>query len=62
MKHWSALKTGPIPGIVQSGSVPGMTRDERLTPGLERRFGPDHQDVGMYPVPVLTRQRRAPNP
>jgi hypothetical protein len=27
----------------------------RLKPGLERRFGPGHADVGMYPIPVLTR-------
>lgn len=27
----------------------------RLAPGLERRFGRDHAQVGMYPIPVLTR-------
>jgi len=27
----------------------------RLEPGLERRFGKDYTDVGMYPIPVLTR-------
>jgi hypothetical protein len=27
----------------------------RLAPGLSRRFGPNHADVGMYPIPVLTR-------
>ena len=27
----------------------------RLTPGLERRFGAGCADVGMYPIPVLTR-------
>ena len=27
----------------------------RLAPGLERRFGPCHADVGMYAIPVLTR-------
>ncbi len=27
----------------------------RLAPGLERRFGADYADVGMFPVPVLTR-------
>ncbi|QJR09972.1 hypothetical protein DSM104443_01023 [Usitatibacter rugosus] len=27
----------------------------RLAPGLERRFGPDHASVGMYSIPVLTR-------
>jgi hypothetical protein len=27
----------------------------RLAPGLERRFGPGHAAVGMYPIPVLTR-------
>ncbi|MGE4373035.1 MAG: hypothetical protein AB7E29_09085 [Xanthobacter sp.] len=27
----------------------------RLAPGLERRFGPDYMNVGMFPVPMLTR-------
>jgi hypothetical protein len=27
----------------------------RLAPGLERRFGNDYAAVGMYPIPVLTR-------
>ena len=27
----------------------------RLAPGLERRFGSKFADVGMYPIPVLTR-------
>lgn len=27
----------------------------RLAPGLERRFGPNFLDVGMFPIPVLTR-------
>ena len=27
----------------------------RLAPGLERRFGKDYAAVGMYPIPVLTR-------
>jgi hypothetical protein len=28
---------------------------EALAPGLARRFGGDFRDVGMYPIPVLTR-------
>ena len=28
---------------------------ERLAPGLERRFGANFAKVGMYPVPILTR-------
>ena len=28
---------------------------QRLAPGLERRFGARYRDVGMYPVPILTR-------
>ena len=28
---------------------------KRLAPGLERRFGPRYQKVGMYPIPILTR-------
>jgi hypothetical protein len=27
----------------------------RLAPALQRRFGPDYAKVGMYPIPVLTR-------
>ena len=27
----------------------------RLSPGLERRFGADFAKVGMYPIPILTR-------
>jgi hypothetical protein len=27
----------------------------RLAPGLERRFGKDFERVGMYPIPILTR-------
>jgi hypothetical protein len=28
---------------------------QRLAPGLEQRFGKDYAAVGMYPIPVLTR-------
>lgn len=27
----------------------------RLAPALERRFGTDYQDVGLFPIPILTR-------
>ena len=27
----------------------------RLAPGLEKRFGADFANVGMYPIPILTR-------
>ncbi len=27
----------------------------RLAPALERRFGPEYGDVGMFPIPILTR-------
>jgi hypothetical protein len=27
----------------------------RLAPALERRFGKDYRDVGMFPIPILTR-------
>ena len=27
----------------------------KLAPGLEKRFGPDFMSVGMYPIPILTR-------
>jgi hypothetical protein len=28
---------------------------QRLAPGLKTRFGADYNDVGMYPIPMLTR-------
>lgn len=28
---------------------------EKLAPGLEKRFGPSYRTVGMYPIPILTR-------
>jgi hypothetical protein len=28
---------------------------QRLAPALERRFGPRYNDVGMFPIPILTR-------
>jgi hypothetical protein len=27
----------------------------RLAPALERRFGKDYRDIGMFPIPILTR-------
>ena len=27
----------------------------RLAPALERRFGPDYAKIGLYPIPILTR-------
>lgn len=27
----------------------------RLAPALERRFGPSYEDIGMFPIPMLTR-------
>jgi hypothetical protein len=27
----------------------------RLAPALERRFGPDYRETGMFPIPILTR-------
>jgi len=27
----------------------------RLAPGLKRRYGPNYKNVGMYPIPILTR-------
>src|SRR5262245_20033347 len=26
----------------------------RLAPALERRFGPNYRDIGMFPIPILT--------
>jgi hypothetical protein len=44
--------------IVGSALCSAAARDafvRRLAPGLHRRFGPGYSKVGMYPIPVLTR-------
>jgi hypothetical protein len=46
---WDLVGRGLCSGEVQAAFM------RRLAPGLERRFGPDYTDVGMYPIPVLTR-------
>jgi hypothetical protein len=40
--------------VLCSGEVQGAFV-RRLAPGLGRRFGPGYAEVGMYPIPVLTR-------
>jgi hypothetical protein len=46
---WSLVGKALTSSEVQAAFV------RRLKPGLERRFGADHGEVGMYPIPVLTR-------
>jgi hypothetical protein len=46
---WDLVGRALCSGEVQSAFM------RRLAPGLERRFGSDYTDVGMYPIPVLTR-------
>lgn len=41
---------------IRSPQVRDAFRD-KLAPGLERRFGADYAKVGMYPIPILTRDR-----
>jgi len=45
-------------GVVGRALCSAPVRDafvRRLAPGLARRFGRDYAGVGMYPIPVLTR-------
>jgi hypothetical protein len=46
---WDLVGRALCSGAVQAALV------RRLAPGLERRFGANFSDVGMYPIPVLTR-------
>jgi len=46
---WDLVGRALCSGEVQAAFVDG------LAPGLERRFGSDFANVGMYPIPVLTR-------
>jgi hypothetical protein len=46
---WDMAGRALTSGEVQAAIV------RRLAPGLERRFGKDFASVGMYPIPVLTR-------
>ena len=44
-----------LAGAVLTSSAVREAFRSRLAPGLERRFGERYLSVGMYPVPVLTR-------
>ena len=46
---WSAVSTALCSSAVRDAFV------ARLAPGLEKRFGPGYRKVGMYPIPILTR-------
>lgn len=46
---WDLVGRALCSGEVQAAFV------RRLAPGLERRFGKNFASVGMYPIPVLTR-------
>jgi hypothetical protein len=50
-KHevWSAVGSALCSNEVKDAFV------RRLAPGMQRRFGADYADVGMFPIPVLTR-------
>jgi hypothetical protein len=57
IRHFQKEKR-PIWNVVGKALCSDAVRDafiERLAKGLEQRFGPDYGDVGMYPIPVLTR-------
>ena len=46
---WDLVGRALTSGEVQAAFV------EALAPGLDRRFGAVFRDIGMYPIPVLTR-------
>jgi hypothetical protein len=48
-KVWDLVGRALCSGEVHAAFV------RRLAPGLERRFGPRYAEVGMYAIPVLTR-------
>jgi hypothetical protein len=45
---------GPVGKTLCSAEVREAFR-KRLTPGLQERFGDEYKNVGMYPLPILTR-------
>jgi len=57
IRHLPVEKKG-IWEIVGKALVSKVVREafrQRLAPGLQQRFGPDYLRVGMYPIPILTR-------
>jgi hypothetical protein len=46
---WDVVGRALTSGAMQAAFV------RRLAPGLARRFGKNFADIGMYPIPVLTR-------
>jgi hypothetical protein len=44
-----------VAGRVLRSKEVGLAFMQRLAPGLKRRFGENFSKVGMYPVPILTR-------
>jgi hypothetical protein len=57
MRHLPAGKK-PVWEVVGRALCSPQVREafrRRLAPGLEKRFGADYRKVGMYPIPILTR-------
>lgn len=46
---WDLVGRALCSGVVKAAMV------RALAPALEQRFGPDYAKVGMYPIPILTR-------
>jgi hypothetical protein len=57
IRHLPAAKRGiwDLVGRALTSAEVQAALVEALAPGLKRRFGDDYNDVGMYPIPVLTR-------
>ncbi len=57
IRHLPPEKRG-VWNVIGRALCSRLVRDafiRRLAPALKRRFGPGYAKVGMYPVPVLTR-------
>src|SRR5262245_60964185 len=55
--HLAAAKR-PVWGLVGKALCSPQVKAafvRKLAPGLEQRFGKDYMSVGMYPIPILTR-------
>jgi len=57
IRHLPREKKGVWSEVGQALRSPDVREAFRhcLSPGLEERFGPGYKQVGMYPIPILTR-------
>lgn len=57
IRHLMAAKRGvwEMVGLALRSPEVREAFRSRLAPGLQKRFGPKYTEVGMYPIPILTR-------